>query len=221
MSESEPLSIDVFWSFRSPWSYLATPRLVDWGRRYRLEVEFRPVYPIAIRTPEFFDSIHRLWPLYFGLDVMRVAEFLELPFERPRPDPVVQHFEEGRMRTGDKQPYIHRLTRLGVLAQEAGRGIDFALAVSTMIWGGTENWHEGDHLERASAEAGLDLAELDARARDEVDRIESVISENEAAHAEAGHWGVPTCAFRGEPFFGQDRLDVLLWRLKKNGLAER
>jgi hypothetical protein len=32
---------------------------------------------------------------------------------------------------------------------------------------------------------------------------------------------VPTCAFRGEPFFGQDRLDVLLWRLKKNGLVER
>jgi len=27
--------------------------------------------------------------------------------------------------------------------------------------------------------------------------------------------------FEGEPFFGQDRLDVLLWRLKKNGLRER
>ena len=24
---SDPLEIDVFWSFRSPWSYLATPRL--------------------------------------------------------------------------------------------------------------------------------------------------------------------------------------------------
>jgi len=31
---------------------------------------------------------------------------------------------------------------------------------------------------------------------------------------------VPTCAFRGEPFFGQDRLDVLLWRLRQNGLQE-
>ena len=27
-------------------------------------------------------------------------------------------------------------------------------------------------------------------------------------------------AFRGEPFFGQDRLDVLLWRLKQNGLRD-
>jgi hypothetical protein len=27
-------------------------------------------------------------------------------------------------------------------------------------------------------------------------------------------------AFKGEAFFGQDRLDVLLWRLKQNGLHE-
>ena len=108
-----------------------------------------------------------------------------------------------------------------MLAQEAGHGIEFAEAVSRTIWGGTENWHEGGHLERAASEAGLELATLDARALDEVDRIEQVIAENEADHGTAGHWGVPTCAFRGEPFFGQDRLDVLLWRLEKNGLESR
>ena len=27
--------------------------------------------------------------------------------------------------------------------------------------------------------------------------------------------------FAGEPFFGQDRFDQLLWRLKQNGLEER
>jgi hypothetical protein len=27
--------------------------------------------------------------------------------------------------------------------------------------------------------------------------------------------------FEGEPFFGQDRLDVLLWRLKQAGLRAR
>jgi hypothetical protein len=48
------LEIDVFWSFRSPWSFLATPRLRQWQERYELDVLFRPVYPIAIRTPEFF-----------------------------------------------------------------------------------------------------------------------------------------------------------------------
>jgi 2-hydroxychromene-2-carboxylate isomerase len=52
-------------------------------------------------------------------------------------------------------------------------------------------------------------------------RLESVIEGNQVDHDRAGHWGVPTCAFRGEPFFGQDRLDVLLWRLKKEGLQTR
>ncbi len=62
---------------------------------------------------------------------------------------------------------------------------------------------------------------MDRRIVDEADRLESVIEDNQAAHERAGHWGVPTCAFQGEPFFGQDRLDVLLWRLKKEGLQAR
>jgi 2-hydroxychromene-2-carboxylate isomerase len=219
---SEPLEIDVFWSFRSPWSYLATPRLHEWSQRYDLRVRFRPVYPIAIRTPEFFDNVHPLWFRYFMIDVHRVAQFLKLPFQWPRPDPIVQILgESGRPKTAPEQPYIHRLTRAGVVAEERGRGIAFADEVSKVIWGGTESWHQGDHLAKAAARAGLDLADLDRTAERETERIEAVIAKNEKEHAEAGHWGVPTCAFRGEPFFGQDRLDVLMWRLQQNGLRER
>jgi 2-hydroxychromene-2-carboxylate isomerase len=32
---------------------------------------------------------------------------------------------------------------------------------------------------------------------------------------------VPTCVYQGAPFFGQDRLDVLLWTLQKEGLRSR
>lgn len=218
---ADPLEIDVFWSFRSPWSYLATPRLREWQGRYALNVRFRPVYPLAIRTPEFFDRVHPLWPSYFMRDLFRVAEYLGLPMAPPKPDPVVQEMVDGKFRTGSQQPYIYRLTRLGALAEERGHGIEFADEVGRVIWGGTVGWDEGEHLARAAQRAGLDLAELDAAAVREEDRIERVIEQNQKDHEAAGHWGVPTCAFRGEPFFGQDRLDVLLWRLKKNGLAER
>jgi 2-hydroxychromene-2-carboxylate isomerase len=54
-----------------------------------------------------------------------------------------------------------------------------------------------------------------------VDRLEAVIEQNQQDHEASGHWGVPTCSYQGEPFFGQDRLDVLLWRLKKEGLEAR
>ncbi|MEZ5597250.1 MAG: DsbA family protein [Pseudomonadales bacterium] len=205
-----PLEIDVFWSFRSPWSYLATPRLRQWQAAYDLTVNFRPVYPIAIRTPAFFHNVHPQWFSYFMTDVFRVAEFLELPFAWPKPDPVVQYVDaNGQRQTGEEQPHIHRLTRLGVVAAEQGRGIAFADEISRLIWGGTPNWHEGDHLTAATARAGLSLDALDATLATDAARLEAVIQQNQVDHDKAGHWGVPTCAFRGEPFFGQDRLDVL------------
>lgn len=219
---AEPLQIDLFWSFRSPWSYLATPRLAEWTQRYELTVRFRPVYPIAIRSPEFFDHVHPLWMPYCMTDVFRHAEFLGLPFKWPVPDPIASRQRpDGRPDFAVPQPHIHRLTRLGVLAEERGRGIEFADSVSRLICGGTQNWHEGEYLSAAAARASLDLAELDAGAEDEAGRLEAAIERNQIDHAAAGHWGVPTCAFRGEPFFGQDRLDVLRWRLERAGLRPR
>ena len=216
------LEIDVFWSFRSPWSYLATPRLRAMAEEYELKLNFRPVYPIAIRTPDFFLSVNPQWPAYLMVDVHRVAEFLEIPFVWPSPDPVNQYRgEDGRARTAEDQPYIYRLTRLGVVAAEAGKGIEFADAVSRLIWGGTKNWQEGNLLADAAKSQGLDLQQLDQTVLDETQRLESVIEKNQADHNAVGHWGVPTCAFEGEPFFGQDRLDVLLWRLKQHGLSRR
>tara|TARA_B100001079_G_C16328937_1_gene478157 strand:- start:381 stop:1058 length:678 start_codon:yes stop_codon:yes gene_type:complete len=219
---SETMKIDVFWSFRSPWSYLATKRLRGWQEDYRLDVNFRPVYPIAIRTPEFFDNVHPQWFPYFMTDVFRVAKFLDLPFTWPNPDPVVQLIDEnGLRRTSEEQPYIYRLTRLGVLAAELDRGIEFADEVSSLIWGGTGDWHEADHMAIATEKAKLNLAEMDKQISAEVNRLDAKIEHNEADHVKAGHWGVPTCAYKGEPFFGQDRLDVLLWRLKEHGLVSR
>ena len=218
---AEPLQIDVFWSFRSPWSYLATPRLAGMAEDYLLDVRFRPVYPIAIRTPDFFDSAPAQWPAYLMRDAKRVAEFLGLPYTWPQPDPVQSRAVDGRPDYAVSQPYIHRLTRLGVVAQEQGCGIGFADAVSRLIWGGTRDWHQGEHLAAAAARAGLDLAAMDHALADREAELDAVIVANQEAHAACGHWGVPTVAFQGEPFFGQDRLELLLWRLSQHGLAVR
>jgi 2-hydroxychromene-2-carboxylate isomerase len=37
----------------------------------------------------------------------------------------------------------------------------------------------------------------------------------------SGHWGVPTFVFENEPFFGQDRIDLLIWRMQDKGLNHR
>jgi len=214
------LSIDLFWSFRSPYSYLATPRLCEMAAEYDLHINVRPVYPLAVRSGEFFSQVNPLWVPYLMRDTMRIAQMLGLPYRWPRPDPVVVDF--ATRAAVPNQPYIHRLTRLGCAAAETGRGLPFLKEVSHAIWSGEhDNWTEGDLLAEAAARAGCDLATLDRTIAASPDTYEAIIQENQKAHQAAGHWGVPTMAFEGEPFFGQDRLDVLLWRLKQKGLKTR
>lgn len=214
------LSVDVFWSFRSPYSYLATPQLVALREKYDLEVAVRPVLPIAVRIDGFFKRVNPLWPPYLARDIYRLGQMQGTPVRWPRPDPIVMDIASGEVPAD--QPYIHRITRMGQAAAEAGKGLAYISEVGSLIWSGsTENWHEGDHLARAAQRAGLDPDALETAARDDAARLDGAIEANQKALETSGHWGVPTMVFEGEPFFGQDRLDVLLWRMKQNGLQER
>ncbi len=214
------LVVDCFWSFRSPYSYLATGRMVQLAREYDLDLRVRPVLPLAIRTPQFFERINPLWPPYLLRDTMRIAEHLGIRYAWPRPDPVVQEFPSRRIAA--EQPYIHRLTRLGVEAAQRGRGLAFIDEVSRLIWGGAvTDWHQGTHLADAAARAGLDLAAMDAAIAADTPGRDALIERNQSDLESIGHWGVPTFGFQGEPFFGQDRIDLLLWRLGQHGLTRK
>jgi 2-hydroxychromene-2-carboxylate isomerase len=48
------LSVDLFFSFRSPYSYLALPKTLKLVADFDVTVNLRPVYPIAVRVPGFF-----------------------------------------------------------------------------------------------------------------------------------------------------------------------
>jgi 2-hydroxychromene-2-carboxylate isomerase len=213
------LSYDLYWSFRSPYSYMIVPRLMALEAEHDVVCNVRPVYPLAVRTPEFFETRDPLWFRYFMTDVFREAAFLGLPFRWPRPDPVQQAPDVGyRM----QQPYIHRLTHLGVAAAEHGRGLNYLGEVSHLIWSGeTDNWHEGDHLDRAAERAGLDPVALNHAADTEAERLAGIVEANQIAQRAAGHWGVPMMVFGGEPFFGQDRVDQMIWRMQGQGLVPR
>jgi 2-hydroxychromene-2-carboxylate isomerase len=213
------LAADLFWSFRSPYSYLATRRYRALTEQYDLEIALRPVYPLAIRQPDFFERNHPNWLRYTVADVMRLSAYLDIPFAPPRPDPIVQ--EIATRRIADEQPHIFRLTRIGQAAARRGKGLAFADEASRLIWGGTPGWNEGDHLARAAERAGLNFAELEAEAARDAEALDAEIAANQAVLEAAGHWGVPTLVFEGEPFFGQDRIDLALWRMRQRGLTER
>ncbi len=214
------LEFDLFYSFRSPYSYLATGRIVALTKKYDVSVNFRPVYPLAVRKADFFKTVNPMWPRYVLLDIVRVAQREGIPLGWPQPDPIVMDFET--MEVSKEQPYIYRLVRLGIAASLEGKGLAFADEVSRVIWTGeVKNWHEGDHLAKAVARVGLSLEEMDRAIEARPEYYDGIAAENQKALEEAGHWGVPTMVFNGEPFFGQDRLNLLVWRMKQNGLADK
>jgi 2-hydroxychromene-2-carboxylate isomerase len=151
--------------------------------------------------------------------MFRVAQHMGIPMAPPNPDPIVQDMKTRKI--ADEQPYIFELTRMGQAASRRGKGLEFANEVSQLIWGGTAGWHEGDHLASAAVRAGLNLQELRAEAKSQAEELDAEIADNQKALEAAGHWGVPTLVFEGEPFFGQDRIELAVWRMQQKGLVER
>ena len=56
---------------------------------------------------------------------------------------------------------------------------------------------------------------------EDAEALDAEIGQNQAALEASGHWGVPTLVFNGEPFFGQDRIDMAIWRMEQEGLVRR
>ncbi len=213
------LRADLYFSFRSPYSYLALPKWRAIVRDCDLTIDLKPVYPLAIRQPDFFERNHPNWLRYTIRDVMRVAQRDGIPFGPPRPDPIVQDITTRAI--APEQPYIRRLVRTGQVAARWGRGFEYADQVAQLIWGGAVDWHLGDHLAGAATLAGLDMADLDAEAERDAEALDAEVAANQERLEAAGHWGVPTLVFNDEPFFGQDRIDLALWRMEQAGLEKR
>lgn len=204
--------IDLFYSYRSPFSYLAIGRLYEWAQQDDIDIQVRPVMPIAIRDPERFRDANPKLPPYIFLDAQRTAAFFDIPYVWPNPDPVTMTFKPFHV--AKSQPLIARLNRLGVEAGRRGASLAFTAEVGALMWSGrVSNWTEGAHLADAATRAGLDLADMEAVIAREAPALDDVVVENQHALEAAGHWGVPTMVFEGEPFFGQDRIDMVKWRV--------
>jgi 2-hydroxychromene-2-carboxylate isomerase len=203
---------DFYFSFRSPYSYLAGVMIERAMQRYPIRPRMKIVTPIAVRIPGFFKTVNPLWPPYLARDTWRLAQMHAIAYRWPRPDPIVMDIGSGEVAV--EQPYIWPVSRMAVAAARLGRGFEFVRAASDLIWdGNTENWHEGGRLEAIGQDHNVDHRSLPSD-------VDAEIANNEADQKAAGHWGVPLFVYDGEPFFGQDRIDVMLWRMRCNGVFD-
>lgn len=179
-------------------------------------VNVKIVLPLAVRQADFFESRGPEWMGYLLRDVMRIAQMTNQVISMPQPDPVITDPKTGTFAV--EQPLVTRLTRLGILATDAGHGLAFIDEVSRLIWSGTP-WMEDGVLAAAVARANLNLETLETNM--DIDVLDTRIAQHDKDLRSAGHWGVPTFVFEGEPFFGQDRIDALVWRMEAAGLKRR
>jgi 2-hydroxychromene-2-carboxylate isomerase len=194
--------------------------LCELAQSYDLEFHLKPVFPLAVSDPEFFGSVNPLFVPYLLKDTKRTAKRLNIPYQWPRPDPIVMDMET-RTISAD-QPYIRRLSCLAQVAADRGRGLEFVASVSALLYNpDIERWDTGSHLADAIDRAGMNLDELDEMVKRDAESLEAKIISNRKDQLAAGHWGAPLFDFDGEIFFGQDRIEDLVWHLKNNGLSQR
>jgi 2-hydroxychromene-2-carboxylate isomerase len=230
---AKPLKVDVIWSMRSPYSYLVLTRLVWLHSNYNVDLTVRPVMPIAVRsTKGGSGKAGGAFGIWYKLpdtmwDTVRSATYNGVPFKWPTPDPIWQnihpvHGERWEyVHPPEKQPYIGWLVRLCAYAQMKGKGIDCVNQVSHLIFGNQEEHWPAHVKERFNKIESLDYDEAIKFIQDNPEKVDAVWTENSKVQAQAGHGGVPLFIFQGEPFFGQDRFDQFVWRLRQSGLTLR
>ena len=215
------MKIDLYFSYRSPYSYLILPRMLKLKEKYDIEINFKVVYPIAIRMPEWFEGKNFFTFFFFKMIDMRLqAKKLGIPFtSKLKPDPIRQNIMTGKI--SSHQPYIFDICHLGQMAQMKGVGMEFAFEVSSLIFGGVENWNTDENLSEAAKKVGLDLNQLRESVNVHEEEIIGQIKQNQVYQLNAGHHGVPLTVIGDKHFFGQDQFDKIMETLKENGLKER
>ena len=215
------MKIDLYFSYRSPYSYLILPRMLKLKEKYDIEINFKVVYPIAIRMPEWFEGKNFFTFFFFKMIDMRLqAKKLGIPFtSKLKPDPIRQNIMTGKI--SSHQPYIFDICHLGQMAQMKGVGMEFAFEVSSLIFGGVENWNTDENLSEAAKKVGLDLMQLRESVNVHEEEIIGQIKQNQVDQLNAGHHGVPLTVIGDKHFFGQDQFDKIMETLKENGLRER
>jgi 2-hydroxychromene-2-carboxylate isomerase len=180
--------VEFFFSFRSPYSYLAAPRAFALPERYDVELVFRGVRPMAMRG----QPLPLAKRLYILRDAKREADRLGMPFGKIH-DPL----GEG----------VWRCLTIAEHAAGVGRLREFVLAASRGIWGEGLDVARDVGLRAACERAGLAWTDCESAIANSEYRER--IEHNTASLERLGQWGVPVFAFDGEAYWGQDRIEDL------------
>jgi 2-hydroxychromene-2-carboxylate isomerase len=196
--------ISFYFDVRSPYSYLAWDEVFALPKTFAVGVEALP-YSVALAdafgTPETRDAREVRKIKYTYMDVRRFAN------------------ERGLIVRGTVKIFDPRIAHAAYLyARQSGCERALFDRLLPVFWNREFDIESVDKFVVLLGEVGAApegfRAYLDGKADAE---LAAIISDADAK----GLFGVPTCIFQGELFWGADRVDVLKRRLTREGLARR
>ena len=182
--------LELFHSFRSPYSYLALRRIFEIVDAYGLELWLRPVLPMVMRGMQVPKS--KL--LYILADAAREADRLGIGFGKIS-DPAGRGAE--------------RCLAVFRYAESEKRGRDFLLNAGEAIWNQGIDVATDAGMRGVADKTGLLWPDVKAAMED--DGWQRFAEKNRESMMASGSWGVPTIRMGDFVVWGQDR-DWLLVR---------
>lgn len=187
----------VYTDYKSPFAYIANQRLFEIEQSFGIELHW---LPYTLRIPEFMGTVEERTPhfwrkvRYSYMDARRLANAQRLTIKGP------------------KRIYNGFYASAGMLfAQRHGFFRPYHDTVFKKFWNHELDIDALSEMSGIVAALGGSAVDFEAYvlgdARAEHDRI---IDEAEAL----GVFGVPTMVFNGELFWGTDRIDMLLERIR-------
>lgn len=189
---------EYFYSLNSPWAYLGHQRLLDLAKKYNVKIDAKPcdlgrVFGVSGGLPLLKRAPQR--QAYRLVELQRWSEYLGLPMNiQPTFFPVASDLAA-------------RMTIAAQLSNGTEASLQLAGAIMRGLWAEQKNIADADTLVGIALECELDGKALmksadTASVQAEYDRFT-----NEANSANV--FGAPWFVYKGEGFWGQDRLDFL------------
>jgi 2-hydroxychromene-2-carboxylate isomerase len=193
--ENGRVPLEVFFSYRSPYSYLALPQVRRLTEALPIALRLRPVLPMAMRGLPVPQTKAR----FLARDARLEAERHGIPFGR-----ICDPLGVGTERC---------LAVHVALAAPAGKDLDFAESATRGIWSEAVDVSTDDGIARVAERAGLDPEEAIAAASDP--RWREVVEHHLEDLLELGLWGVPSFRLGTFATWGQDRIPILEDRIRR------
>lgn len=195
-------SIRFYFSFRSPYAWLATERIEAELGHLAVEIVRLPIYP----TPEIFPNDPAAMPdkiAYMVQDIGRLARERGLTLRFPSPTDPDWSISHAAFLSAERQGTGHRFM-LEMFRKRFGEGLDLG---------------EDAVIADAARQAGLDpIAILSAAHSDEL-RAEASAGWRLAVERDR-IFGVPSFVYAGKLYWGQDRMHFLRSAVaRKSGTA--